>query len=271
MNGGIERVVVPLDAAAENRAAIETGARMAERTGARLHGIFVEDEELLHIAALPFTRQLAPGVGAQPFTVEDTELHLKAAAERTRRELIATARRHRVDASFEVIRGGPAAALSGISERDLVVAGALCRPVAGHFRVECRWWSYIEIVPAPVLLARHKPRGGGPVAILLRDRSAASARLLAAAARVAEAGGGEMTVICPPALAGAADFSEWLVEQFVGYQVRLRVEAAPGEPEALRYRIAELGCQLVAVAAAGSLHGLRDFVERFACDVLIVR
>ena len=49
----IERVVVPLDAAAENRTAIETAARLAARAKVPLHGIFVEDEELLHLARLP--------------------------------------------------------------------------------------------------------------------------------------------------------------------------------------------------------------------------
>ena len=43
----IERVVVTLDAASENRAAIETAARLAARAKAPLHGIFVEDEDLL--------------------------------------------------------------------------------------------------------------------------------------------------------------------------------------------------------------------------------
>ena len=114
MSATILRVVVSLDAAADNRGAIETAARLAARAEAPLHGIFIEDEELLHVAALPFTRQLAPGIGGQPFTVEDTELQLKAIAERVRRELVAAAQRHRVEASFEVVRGGSGAVLSGI-------------------------------------------------------------------------------------------------------------------------------------------------------------
>jgi len=274
MSTTIERVIVPLDAAAENRAAIEMAARVAARAQAALHGIFIEDEELLYVAALPFTRQLAPGAGLQPFTTEDTELYLKAAAVRTRRELISAAQRHRVEASFEVMRGRPETALSGLSERDLVVAGALGRPIAGHFRVECRWWSSIEIAPGPFLLARDGPNAGGAVVLLLRDRSPASARLLAAAAQVAEAGDGGLTVICPAALADASDFNDWLAEQLAGYRVRLRVETAPGEQEALLHRIGELGCRLVAIEAGSAEGGaarLRYFVERFTGDVLIVR
>lgn len=274
MSGTIERVVVSLDAAADNRGAIETAVRLAAGAKAALHGIFIEDEELLHVAALPFTRQLAPGIGVQPFTVEATELQLKAVAERVRGELVAAAQRHRVEASFEVVRGGSGAALSGVSERDLVVVGALGRPIAGHFRIECRCWSSIEIAPGPFLLARHGGAAAGSVIVLLDDRRPASARLLETAARVAEAGDGALTVICLAAVADATDFTDWLAERLAHFRVRLRVEVAPGEPEALRRRIGELGGRLLAFEA-GSLDGsagrLREFVERFACDVLIVR
>lgn len=274
MSAAIERVIVSLDVASENRAAIETAARLAARAKVPLHGVFIEDEELLQVAALPFTRQFTPGPGVRPFTFDETELHLKAAAERTRRELIAAARRHRVEVSFEVVRGGSATALSGASERDLVVAGAVCRPIAGYFRVECRWWSSIEIAPGPFLLARHGFDAISGVVVLLRDRGPASARLLATAADVAATGDGALTVICPAAIAGAADFTDWLAERFGGFPVRLRIEVAPGEPAALHRRIEELGGHLLAIEA-GSVEGgaerLREFVERFACDVLIVR
>ena len=274
MSRRIERVVVPFDAATESLAAIETAARLAACAKATLHGIFIEDEELLHVAALPFTRQLSPGVGVQPFTVEDTELHLKAAAGRTRRELIAAARRHGVDASFEVVRGGPQAALSGISEHDIVVAGARGRPIARHFRVECRWWSSVEIASGPLLLARQEPDGRGPVIVLLRDSGPEAARLLNIAAQVAEADSGELTAVCPPVLAQSAQFREWLAQQLAGFRVNLRVEAAPEASAMLYDRIGELGCRVLAVEAAvieGGAGELRAHVERFACDVLIVR
>ena len=274
MSPTIRRIVVPLDAAAENRAAIETAVRLAARAKAALHGIFIEDEELLHVAALPFTRQLSLGVGVQPFTLEDTELHLRAAAERIRRELVAAAQRQRVEVSFEVVRGDLGTALSGISETDLVVAGALGRSVAGHFRVECRWWSSIEGTSGPFLLARRELDGAGPVIVLLRDSSPESARLLGVAAQVAEAGGGELTVVCPPALADAADFRDWLAHRLTGFRVDFRLEVAPGGSVTLYQRVGELGCRVLAVeagAVAGGTGELRDFVERFACDVLIVR
>ena len=114
--------------------AIDTAARLAAHAKAPLHGVFVEDEDLLHLAGLPFARQITLGAPAEPLTTEHVELHLQVAAERARRELFAAAKRHGVTCSFEIVRGASESALIGASERDLVVAGGLTRPIGGHFR-----------------------------------------------------------------------------------------------------------------------------------------
>jgi nucleotide-binding universal stress UspA family protein len=269
VSGPIERVVVPLDAASESPTAIDTAARLAAEAKAPLHGIFVEDEDLLRLARLPFARQMTLGARAEPLTGEHIELHLRSAAERARRELFAAAKRHGVRGSFEIVRGASDSALTGASARDLVVAGALTRPIAGHLRVECRWWSSIEAMPAPLLLARHAWRARGSVAMLLSNRGAASLRLLEAAAQIAEAADRMLTVIYPPAIAGAKPLENWIAERLASRPLRLQVEIGPAEPAALRQRLGELDCRLLAIAAGGG-DRLRDLVELFGCDMLIV-
>jgi len=264
----IDRVVVPLDAASENLVAIETAARLAADAKAPLIGVFVEDEDLLQLASLPFARQFTVGAAAEKLTTEHVELHLLLAAERARRELFAAAERHGVTASFEIVRGASASALAGASERDIVVAGALTRPIAGHFRVECRWWPSLETMPGPFLLARHAWSARGSIALMLNDRGAAALRLFDAAAQIAEAADALLTVICPPATAAEA-FRHWIADRLAGRSLRLEVEIAPAEPSALRQRLGELECRLLAIEAGGD--ELRDLVERYACDILIVR
>jgi len=284
MTGPIERVVVPLDAASEHRTAIETAARLAARAEAPLHGIFVEDEDLLRLASLPFARQFTLGAAAEPLTTEHIELHLQVAAERARRELFAAAKRHGVTCSFEIVRGASDIALTGASPHDLVVAGGLTRPIAGHFRVEWRWWPLIESAPseaAPSLfmLARHAGSASGAVVMLLRDRGAASSRLLEAAAQIAHAADTSLTVICPPTVAGAgfetgAGLKTWVADQLADHPVRLQVEIAPDAAADLHQRIGELDCRCLAIAsggAEGNGDGLRELVERFGCDILLVR
>jgi nucleotide-binding universal stress UspA family protein len=274
VTAAIERVVVTLDAASENHAAIDTAARLAARAKAPLHGIFVEDEDLLRLASLPFARQITLGAGAEPFTADQVELHLQAAAERARRDLHAAAKRHAVGYSFEIVRGASQIVLSGVTERDLVVAGALTRPIAGDFRVECRWWFSIEVAAGPFLLTRGGWDGAGSVVMLLHDRGPASVRLLEAAAQAAEARGGALTVICPPAVVGADGFETWIAERLAALSVRVQIEAVQAEPAALRRRIGELDCRLLAVDAGrneGHTGRLREYLESYACDILFVR
>jgi hypothetical protein len=274
MTGPINRVVVTLDAASENLAAIDTGVRFAARARAPLHGVFVEDEDVLSLPNLPVARQITLGAGAQPFTGEAIELHLRAEAERARDELFAAARRHRVKCTFEIVRGASAAALAGSSERDLVVAGALTRPIAGHFHLDCRWWSSIESASGPLLLARHAWSAVGGVVMLLRDRGAAGIRLLDTAAQIAEAREGVLTALCPPAVAGSEGFERWAAERLAGRQISLQVEVAPAETAALHRRVRDLGCKLLATDAGmaeGGARHLRELVEGLLCDVLIVR
>ena len=50
MTQPIKRVVVPLDAVSEADPAIDTAARLAARWRVPLHGVFIEDEELIGLA-----------------------------------------------------------------------------------------------------------------------------------------------------------------------------------------------------------------------------
>lgn len=272
MSRPIERVVVTLDAAADNRTSIDTAVRLAAHTKASLHGVFIEDEELLHLANLPFARQITVGVGAEPLTREAVELQLQAQAERARRDLVAAASRHGVNCSFEIVRGASGIAVACASEHDLVVAGGQTRPVAGHFRVERRW-SVTKAIAGPVLLARTSWTRQGSVVTLLRDRDAASARLLEAAAQIAAANNYMLNVICTAAVAGTEGFDDWIADRVSAHGVRVEIEVASLDPGVLHGRLGQLGCRLLALEVGlveGDVHGLRQVVERFACDMLLV-
>jgi hypothetical protein len=267
MSEAIERVVVMLDAASDHRAALDTAARLAARWKARLHGIFVEDEDLLRLATLPFARQVSLHGGIETLTVAQVERQLRAFAERTRREVEAAGRHHHVAASFEVVRGTSSAGAA----TDFFVTGALTRPVGGHFRAEGRWRAG---EPAPVLLAHRHWGQPVSVAVLLRGREPRSVRLLQEAARLAEAVGDELTVVLSRDILQDDRFAAWLAEALASYQVRVAVETAPTRPTELIGRIIEMKCQIVAIdltAMQIEPRHLRDIVARGACDVLLVR
>ena len=269
----IGHILVSLDAASESRPAIETAARLAADAGASLDGLFIEDEELLHLADLPFTRHITLGTGTEPLSRHQVERHLRSAADRAGRELAAAAERHRVGYTFRVVRGSSADLLAGAAGHGLVVAGGLGRPIGRHFRLECRWWSSLDAAQGAFLLVRHGRRTQGTVAVLLPDQGPASARLLRAAAQIAAGGNRALTVLCPPSLAAESGLQVWIAEQLGGAAAAPRVAVAPVEPDELPARMAQLNCHLLAVGGLDAWGGrqLRQFFDRFACDILTVR
>jgi len=270
----IERVVVALDAVSENRAAIDTAVRLASRWHARLHGVFVEDDDLLRLANLPFARQVSLGVGVETLTPQQAERQLRAFAEQARRDIAAAARQQNVDWSFDVVRGAAAAGIIAAAATDFIVAGTATRPIGGHFRIECRWWSAIAPATSSFLLSSRMWDRHGAVVALVHDREPAAERLLDAAAQLAEAGGGRLTVICPSELAEDEAFVAWLGERLAGYSVPVEIDLAPAEPGEVIGRIIDLDCRLLAITA-NDAHAkpeqLRNLIARAACDVVVIR
>jgi hypothetical protein len=273
MTQEINRVIVPLDAASETGTAIDTAARLAARWRVPLRGVFIEDEELIGLASLPFARQVTLGAGVEPLTRDRVEDHFRAFAERARRELAAAAERHDVKWSFETVRGPLAPDMLG-GEHDFVVAGAASRPIGGHFRIASRCWSWMAVVARPFLLASREWHTGGSVFTLLRRCDPKSARALDIAAQIAGFCNGTLTVAQIPDPAGSVDFTAWVSERLEGYTVSLQTEPAETEPATLRQQIIELDCRLL-VLEAGDWEArpeqLRELVEQLACDVLIIR
>jgi len=272
VTSAIERIVVSLDAVSETRAAVEAAARLAARWNATLHGVFVEDEDLLRLAALPFASQVSLGAGAEPLTAAQAARQLRAFAEAAQRELAAAADRLELRWSFEVVRGADAANTVASAPGDFIVACAVSRPIGAHFRIDARWQT---AAPGPSsLLLMHPARAGGTVVAMLQDREPAAARVLEAAAQFAEAASASLVVICAPELAHDKVFETWVGERLAIYSVRSRIEPAPGDPAALQRHILGLDCGLLALAAdaePADPDRRREIATRTGCDILVMR
>ena len=57
-NLAIRRILIALDASTHSLAALHAAAEMAANMQAELIGLFVEDENLLHLAGLPFAQEV---------------------------------------------------------------------------------------------------------------------------------------------------------------------------------------------------------------------
>ena len=272
MRGAAERIVVALDAVSENRMAIRAAARLAARWGVHLHGVFVEDDDLIRLANLPFARQVTLGIGVEALDRLRAQRQMRVFIERARHDLAAAAKQHGIEWSFEVVHGAAASGDLGSSSGDFIVACTATRPIGGHFHVECRWWTPESRTPATRLLTRHQGDLHAAVAAVLHGRGAASGRLLEAASRLAEANDARLIVICAPLLAQTTEFKAWLDRQLAGRTVEVDIQLM-SEPTALHRLIVELRCRLVALEASADEarpERLREMVTKIACDVLLV-
>jgi hypothetical protein len=267
MKTRIERIVVPLDATADFAATIDTAARLAARWHVPLHAVFVEDEELLQAAGLPFTREVTLQTGREVLTPQQVETHFRAFAERARRDVAAAAARHHVEFSFAIARGPVATIALSDREHDFVVVSAATRPIGRHFRIARRGRRGPRGAAHSVLLARRAWQGGGSVVTIVRQRGPEAARRLDIAAQIAGFGGSRLYVLGAADLAQPEEFADWVGEVLEGRAVRVATEISGLEPAALRRRLVALDCRLVAL---GADHG--ELQQAAAeCDVLITR
>lgn len=196
----LSRIVVGLDASGPSLTAAAAAAEVAGRARAELHGVFIEDINLLRLAALPFTRELRlPSGSEREINAESLHADLQAQARRARHSLSAAAERSKASFTFEVRRGPvDRELLAATADRDLLVLG-VGRPSpswtgreAGGLGSTAR--AALDRAEISVLLLPEGASGVGSV-VVLYDGSPGADRALAAGARLAEVGVDDFTVL----------------------------------------------------------------------------
>lgn len=173
---GVARILVTCDTSPLGTAALDAAVALARRLDAELAGLFVENADLLRMAALPFAREYALASGAAR-RVEPGEIErvLRRQADAARGALLHAAQELRVPWSFQVVRGALLdSVLEAMRAPDLAVFGH-----TGQFAVnpEARRATpqprrFVTALPQPILT--------------LYDESSAAQRALVAASMLAE-------------------------------------------------------------------------------------
>ncbi|MEF8793563.1 universal stress protein [Thiohalorhabdus sp.] len=216
----IRRLVVLVDASHPSRAALEEAAKLAARSGTELLGLFVEEEDILRSAALPFTQEIGPTSGTlRPMDPARIERRLRGQARDIQQLLRGLSERHAITASLEVARGGVVAqALAYITPEDLIVVGKTGGSVLRPGRLGSTARHLIGEASLRVMVLEEPGRQGERPTMVLFDQPEPGYRALATALRIARRDSLSLTLLLPPADPETVDdlrrrAETWLADQ----------------------------------------------------------
>jgi nucleotide-binding universal stress UspA family protein len=164
-------VVVAFDTSARGQAALEAAVWLAAATRAQLQGLFVEDEDLLRLAALPFAREIdCLSASLRQLQAVTMERALRAAADEAQRSFSNTLQQMNLQWTFRVVRGNVAqATLAAAGDVDLLIIGQQGR-------------SLRQIATRPT----RRPRRAGAAIVAVVDHAPSAERTLELAASLAK-------------------------------------------------------------------------------------
>lgn len=268
----VARVVIACDAVGENRSGIEMAARLAAWWNTELHGIFVQDESLLRISALPFARHIGPsGEVSRDFDEASLIHQFEAHAARARGALEAAAQEHAVGWTFDVVRGQPTLTTLSLGDQDLLVIEASSRPFAGEFRLDSRWLAQAYDAQRPILLVRNSGQKRDGVVALVQEPQQSAERTIAAATRLADASDRRLTLLLVGTTRTEAEALDCV--RRVSEKVAARCRIEPLSTSASLERAAGDGSVLVVDAdpAVNDTAALKELAAHSRADVLFLR
>jgi len=253
------RVVVACDGACDITIAVGDAAALAARWGAVLHGIYVEDQALRRLAALPFGRQVSlSNLGvSQALSVEEADALSASVGAAMRRSLEEAARRHGVAWSFHRTDDLLSIGTEAEESAELLVLEGTARAFSGTWRARTGL-EYRADAHGGTVLIRRRQRPGRGVVVILAGGESQQRKLLAAGAAMASEDEPPLVLAARPDAAALSSASP-----------KPRIELLPEDSDAALSRIVALDPSVVVVGGDEEL--LRRLIAEAHCDVLVVR
>jgi len=271
----IRRILVALDASRASEDALEAAAAMAELLEAELEGLYVEDVNLVRLAALPFSREVGLASARSRRVISaDVERALRAEGARARRALETIASRWRVQCSFRITRGQVASELlAAAAQADLVALATASMAARGAGLGSTARAMLTSAVRALLILP---PREAARNALaVVYDGSVRAREAVSLAGQLAR----ELIPLHVFLIADDADQEQRLREEAKGLlaahgtrpQFEWVVEVDAGQL-ARRVRELQVATLLLAEDCPGlGRAGAQDLLKRIDCGVLLLR
>jgi hypothetical protein len=230
-----ERVLVLLDASPGSLAALQAAGALARLLQQRLDALLIEDENLLHLAALPFSCEVG-SYTASVRTLErasiEREYRLLAGQLRIAVQQVAAA--NEIEGSFRVVRGGVREA----AVREAAAASFVGLGRAGRFRTPGRRLSsllevLLEQGDHPLVIGGNRPIELSPPLVVFYTGSDASRRALALAISMSERRVPSLPLVVAAELARVRAAEHAVQVMLAGRKIRYTVSSLP-DPARLR-------------------------------------
>lgn len=192
----VERIVVALDASPNSLAALRAAAQLAAQLQAELQGLFVEDDNLLRLSALPFGQEVGLVSGtARRLDSRNLERQLRALALSLQQAMARVADPIRVRWSFQVTRGSVVDELIAAAENaQLLSLGAHQHPPGSPLGADAS--TVIERTRRPVLIMGREGHLTRPFTLVYTGSERAE-RALQLAIHLAQRTDQQLTVVLP--------------------------------------------------------------------------
>lgn len=273
----IKRILVALDASTHSLAALEAAAGLAATLEAELLGLFVEDENLLHLAGLPFAQEVrAPSATSREMSSDRMEQDLRLQAAQARRALQAAAERVHARWSFRTVRGQVTpAVLAAALEADLVAMGRTSQSASRRSRLGSTARAATSGTRRSVLLMQQGSDLSYPV-LTTFDGSPAAWQALLAATRLARASGDDLSVLLlsdtPEMVDDMKDqVSAWLRQR----DLKAHYSWLPGATVSALIKLVKASADCVLVLGGENplleADSIQELLDETDCPVLLVR
>jgi len=273
------RILVAMDSSKESMAALEAAAMLAVRLQAELMGLFIEDADLLNLAALPFSRE-APLLSraGRLLDPERLEQELKSKAAIARQALARRAESLHLQWSFRTARGRvETELLAAAAQADLIAVGKSMRPMTGDVRLGRHARAVVAQSATSMLFASAAGCPADSPLAAVYDGSPRSNATLSLAARLAQREGRRLLVFVLGQ--SPADFASHEIavrEQLhaLGVSASVRRVRGKGLQDIVPAVLAEpVELLIVGTHAQPADEGaaLDILVEKSACSVLLAR
>lgn len=272
----IRRILVALDASTHSLAALAAAAELAASMQAELLGLYVEDENLVHLAALPFASEVrSHSAVSKRVNSNEMEAALRLQASQARRALEEAANKAKAKWSFQVVRGQVSASiLAAALEADLLAMGRIGRPLSSQSRLGSSARAAMSESGRPVLIMEQGGHLHYPV-LATFDGSDAARQALIAAAQLAQTSGDDLNVLILADEAERADLEKAAAELLaeIGIQARyfwmndISVSGLTDMVNSADDCVLVLGGENQLLDA----ENIQDLLDRTDCPVMLVR